>query len=347
MNTAISRNQTADVLKGLAVIFMIQVHIMEQFASITASTSWIGKIAYFLGGPFCAPVFIGVMGYFLAVSNQSFPYFLKRGIVLFLGGILLNIVRSIHLFITIIHGKYNLDTLFFIFGADILTLAGLSVLLIGFLRLISKKSLFLYIPILLLFAVSGNLIAMDKQAQNLFLNFVIGESDPSYFPLFPWFSYVLLAYIFKLIYDKYQSFIFPFSKFHWISVALLSLIILIFTPYAFSISLNLSVYYHHSFVFFLWVIGFMLLYVLFINYLNNKFKNTKPIRYLSWTGKNVTVIYVIQWIIIGNIATAIYATQNLINSELWFIGITLLSCALTFLFLKIKDYYKIKNEIFS
>ena len=34
MNTTIPRNQTADVLKGLAVIFMIQVHIMEQFASI-------------------------------------------------------------------------------------------------------------------------------------------------------------------------------------------------------------------------------------------------------------------------------------------------------------------------
>ena len=88
----------------------------------------------------------------------------------------------------------------------------------------------------------------------------------------------------------------------------------------------------------------MLLYVLVINYLHNKLKKTKLIYYLSWTGKNVTVIYVIQWIIIGNIATILYHTQDLLQSELWFVGITASSCMLALAYLKITDYYKSKNE---
>jgi len=57
-----NRNQTADLLKGFAVIFMIQVHVIEQFATQTLYDSLWGKISLFLGGPFCAPVFLAVMG---------------------------------------------------------------------------------------------------------------------------------------------------------------------------------------------------------------------------------------------------------------------------------------------
>ncbi len=344
LKTSITRNQTADVLKGLAVIFMIQVHIMEQFSSIATNNSVLGRIFYFLGGPFCAPIFLGVMGYFLAVSKQSFWFFIKRGLFLFFSGILLNIGRSFHLLITIIQGTYNLDPLFFIFGADILTLAGLSIILLASLRLISQKNLFLYFPILILFAVLGNLISIDNQTQNLYLNFIIGKSDPSYFPLFPWFSYVVAGYIFKIVYDKFQNSFKPFNVIHWFFIGLLSLLILVFSPYSFNISNELTTYYHHTFFFFLWVIGFMLLYILAINYLHNKIKNTKLIYFLSWTGKNVTAIYIIQWIIIGNIATAIYRTQNLLESELWFVGITISTCLLAYVYLKIIDYYKNTNK---
>ena len=55
METAIpyntKRNQTADLLKGLAVIFMIQVHIMELFAKQEIYDGIAGKISLFFGGP--------------------------------------------------------------------------------------------------------------------------------------------------------------------------------------------------------------------------------------------------------------------------------------------------------
>lgn len=344
MKTTIQRNHTADTLKGLAVLFMIQVHIIEQFASIATNNSMYGQISYFLGGPFCAPVFIAVMGYFLAGSKQSFLYFLKRGIVLFLFGILLNTGRSINLFISIFQGKYDLDPLFFIFGADILTLAGLSIILIAFLRLISLNNLYLYIPVLILFAALGGFVNINIESQNYFSGFIIGNYEQSYFPLFPWFSYVLSGYIFKIIYNKYKGFFTPFTYIHWVVTGLLSLVILYFAYYSFKISNNLMSYYHHNFYFFLWVIGFMMLYILFINHIVKLLKNSIVIYYLSWTGKNVTIIYIIQWLIIGNIATAIFRTQNILQSVLWFVGITLFSSILAFIYLKLKGYYKRKNE---
>ena len=50
-----NRNGTADLLKGIAVLLMIQVHIMEQLAEYDLFNSRFGEISLFLGGPACAP----------------------------------------------------------------------------------------------------------------------------------------------------------------------------------------------------------------------------------------------------------------------------------------------------
>lgn len=133
-----SRNGTADLLKGIAVLLMIQVHIMEQFADPGLYNSTLGKISLFLGGPACAPVFMAVMGYFLASSHKSMKGFMVRGLMLFAGGIMLNTGRSANLLIQVFQGESELNPWHFIFGADILTLAGLSILVIGLLRLLLK-----------------------------------------------------------------------------------------------------------------------------------------------------------------------------------------------------------------
>ena len=58
-----SRIKTADLLKGIAAILMIQVHIIELFATNDISESTAGKFLLFLGGPAVAPVFIILLGY--------------------------------------------------------------------------------------------------------------------------------------------------------------------------------------------------------------------------------------------------------------------------------------------
>ena len=54
--------------------------------------------------------------------------------------------------------------------------------------------------------------------------------------------------------------------------------------------------------------------------------------YVSWLGHRVTAAYVIQWLLIGNIATAIYKSQTLTETVLWYaliLGITTVLLALT------------------
>ncbi len=345
MDIKITRNQTADILKGLAVIFMIQIHIMEKFASAEVSNSLFGNITFFLGGPFCAPVFIAVMGYFLANSQKSFGYFLKRGVLLFLLGILLNMGRTLHLFIAIFQGKFDFDPLFYIFGADILPLAGLSIILLGFLRLISKRNLFLYIPVFLAFATLDGLINTDNLTHGFYWGFILGDFDHTYFPLIPWFSYVLAGYIFKILYDRFSEELFPFSGLTWTLIFLILALIVIFANFAFKLSINLDRYYHHhTFLFILWVLGFMLIYALFIRYLSNNMGDTYLMKFIAWTGQQVTVIYVVQWLLIGNIATSIYQSQDLLSSELWFGGIAITSCLIAFGYQKIQEKRKVQEE---
>jgi len=195
------RDGTADLLKGFAVLFMIQVHIMEQFATPDTFNSTIGKISMFLGGPPCAPVFMAVMGYFLAFSSKPFAYFLKRGALLFLGGILLNTARSANLMTRILSGEVNLDPWFFILGADIFTLAGLSLIATGFLRLVFKNKTVFYVLLAIAVAASSPLLSKTG-SQGIITShltaFLWGTEEWSYFPFFPWYSYVLAGYAFSL-----------------------------------------------------------------------------------------------------------------------------------------------------
>ena len=42
-----------------------------------------------------------------------------------------------------------------------------------------------------------------------------------------------------------------------------------------------------------------------------------PLIYLKWLGRHVTLVYVLQWLIIGNVGTAIYKTQSLSELMVW------------------------------
>jgi hypothetical protein len=323
------RNQTADLLKGLAVIFMIQVHIMEQFAKPDIYHHVIGKISLFIGGPPCAPVFMAVMGYFLASSERPFAYFLKRGLILFAGGILLNIARSANLLHYMFTGESTADPFFYIFGVDIFLLAGLSIIIIGLLQFLFKKNFIFYfilaiaisavVPLLPPFATGTGILS--------YLNaFLWGNFGWSYFPLFPWMAYILAGYSLSLFESKYQV----LSKCSTGLCLVISIPLIIATgftlSYASGIAHDLSSasgYYHHQIIFFAWLLMFISAYAMIVHLIEKNAGKLPATRYVKWVGKNVTIFYVIQWIIIGNIATEIYQTQNTSALILWFAGITM------------------------
>jgi hypothetical protein len=54
----------------------------------------------------------------------------------------------------------------------------------------------------------------------------------------------------------------------------------------------------------------------------------KGLPYINWLGRHVTSAYVFQWLLIGNIATAIYKSQTLPQTLLWYLIILALTSTL-------------------
>lgn len=329
------RNQTADLLKGFAVLFMIQVHLMELFAKQEVYDSGLGSISLFLGGPPAAPVFMAVMGYYLFLSKKTYPNNLLRGILLVLGGILLNIGLNFHLLTLYLLGKVEIEPLKYILGADILPLAGLGIVLISVIKSISRKSLYanIIISLLILFII---LILhnfwLDQNTSNetfaYIQSFFFGNIEWSYFPFLPWASYPLTGYLFAVIQKQYAPDNDTITFFALIAA------VITFATFSFGIDVasDLHEYYHHDWIYSLWVFQFIILMVYGLDKLEMKLGKNSLLIFIKWLGKHVTAIYVFQWLLIGNIATLIFKTQSMLALIVWFVIILFTTTILTYVF---------------
>jgi uncharacterized membrane protein len=168
------------------------------------------------------------------------------------------------------------------------------------------------------------------------LPFIAGNYSWSYFPLFPWLAYPLAGFIFaryepkiKLFYESNKT-----ASISIISVAAIG--VLLYAKQGINTTINLPEYYHHTFLFILWAIGLSVLWALLLKFVLKLLPGASVTNFFCYIGKNITLFYVIQWLIIGNIATTIYQTQNISQYWYWFTGIFAASVMLTFLIEKIR-----------
>lgn len=331
------RHKLPDLLKGLAALFMVQIHITETFIDLAGKESMFGKVTLFLGGPFAAVVFMIVMGYFIAKNKSSFNQNFLRGVKIFILGFLLNIGLNFHLLLKIKFDGWQYNPLEYLFGVDILYLAGISIIVLSSLKLLKKRQVIA--SLILLFIIIGLTGILNEKLTVLnhyyLLPFIAGNYSWSYFPVFPWLAYPLTGFIFA----KYQEKIISFIKMHKlisaIFLALVALMVVLFFKSNLAITINLPAYYHHTIGYFLWALGLTLLWVLLLNFILKLIPNTVLGNFFCWIGKNITLFYVIQWLIIGNIATAIFQTQTMNQYWHWLTCIFAASVLGTFLIGKI------------
>jgi uncharacterized membrane protein len=333
------RFEIADLLKGIAVLLMIQVHITELFADISISDSKIGRFLLFLGGPFVAPVFLFLFGYFIAHSNQTNSQQIGRGLKIFFLGMILNVALNFNLFTKHSVSPIEFDVFPYLFGVDVLHCAGLSLIIITLIKKVFYKNNLIAMSLILFSAFLGGFL-LDYKTDFIFLKylsaFFYGSTSWSYFPVFPWIGYTLMGMIFFKSKIDFKILAKPIVK---ISIYLLLIVFLFFTiNYAITLSSDLQSYYHHGLTFFLWTIIFIAFYSFLINEMNIVAGQSLFFKYIKWLGQNVTAIYVIQWILIGNISTDIYKSiGNSVVLIAAFIGISLLASILAFLYVQIKQ----------
>lgn len=328
-----------DLLKGFAVFLIIPVHILEKFIDYSGSESLFGKTLLVFGGPVAVPVFMMVMGYFVALSKKSTAQHIVRGALIFILGILLNIGLNFHLLLKIRTEGWKFDPLQAIMGVDIFYLAGLSIIILAVLKIL-KKGQQLIALVLILF-ISGStsyfnelLMVTDR---NYILPFIGGKYSWSYFPLFPWLAYPLMGFLFQKTELRIREFIHRQKVASITLISFVFILVALFSQFGIETIINLPEYYHHTFPFFIWTMGVDILWMLLLWFVVQKSAESPVVVFLRWLGKNITAFYVVQWLIIGNIATAIYQTQELSRFGYWFGAIYLITVGITFLFERIKE----------
>ena len=327
-----NRDPLPDLLKGLAVLLMILVHIAHLFGNPVFQSTFAGRLALFLGGFPAAPVFMMIMGWF-AFASSSLRKDIIRGIGLLGLGLLLNIALNAALLVKFAMGLSDADPFAYIFGADILFLAGLSLILAGALKKLSGRCWWI-----LMVAATGVAFVAPYLNSSLPTHGIWKYIKPlladkaawwSYVPLFPWLAYVLTGMALAGL------------RLHagqlWATLGsvpvkiICGLVFLAGLPFGWETSTRLPDYYQHSLWFYLWTVSACSTWIFVWQFISHKIPE---IHVLGWAGRHVTRIYVIQWVIIGNTATWLYQSQSGRAVAFWFVAVTVLSIAMAHLSLK-------------
>ncbi len=338
-----------DLLKGLAALFMVQIHITELFIDTAGKESLFGKISLFLGGPFAAVVFMIVMGYFIARNKSTLAQNVLRAVKIFILGFLLNFGLNFHLLLKIRFADWPYNPLEYLFGVDILYLAGMSIVVLAVLKSLKKgqeaAALILLVAVIALTGFMNLKLTADNHYY--ILPFIAGNYSWSYFPLFPWLAYPLAGFIFARNEPKIKLFTESNKTASILIISLIATGVLLYAKQGINTTINLPAYYHHTFLFILWAIGLSALWALLLKFVVKLLPGAAVTNIFCYIGKNITVFYVIQWLIIGNIATAIYQTQTLGQYWYWFTGIFAVSVMLTFLIdkIRLKLFRKPKKKV--
>jgi uncharacterized membrane protein len=318
------RKPTPDIIKGIAVLLMIQVHLIELLAKLEIYQSTGGKILLFLGGPPAAPVFMTIMGYFLFQTKKSFNQQLIRGSILVGLGLMLNFLLNASALIMVFKEQLEINPLQLLFGADILFLAGIGIIIIALINKIFDKWFWSYLILSTVIAAVSFFVYPFHDTNSVIaylMAYVGGNYSWSYFPIIPWLSYILLGVWFCSFEKRY--FKEGFKNRQLLLIAITAFVFLAAGSfYAFRTAVDLPAYYHHNLIFFLWVCVFIVFYLSLTTLFFRLIGASIFSKALCWIGKNLTSIYIIQWVIIGNLATFLYKTQDRFQLLLWFIGIT-------------------------
>ncbi len=320
-NTCSARLFEVDCVKTLAVIYMVCIHVYEQFtifdhANVMPDSTF--RIAIeFAGGPLAAPVFMFCMGIGMAYTRHNKPVdFYKRGIKLILTGYALNFFRQtlLQLIGLLLGIESDLDIIGGLLNVDILIFAGLSFLFIGLLKQIRVKMFVMCIIAILLQAVS--IWAVNLNIGPMALQCIAGLLLPTgkwvAFPLGLWLVYPVSGMLFAEVLRTVSNRADVYKKL--MSVCLAFLIayssIIIYSGYDIRcfFALFKDNYYHQSLLSTLWIIPIVIVAICVNYFLVSPLEQTwigKCIRYCSI---NLNRIYIIQWLLIAYSVAVITVT---------------------------------------
>lgn len=293
------RIKSLDLARGLAVFFMILVHVLETYGLDSVYDTTIGKAVEFFGGAPAAPVFMFVMGFFLVFPKEKeFKTNLVRGLKIMALGYLLSFMRyNLPEALGITSYPYEFDLFSFVWEVDILPFAGFAIILLALIRRFLPWPRTWILLAALIGASSPLLwgIGSEIPAVDWLLGLLWGTYEEVYFPVFPWLVFPLLGMAFRYFCETEHGKLKINVKLTLIAVVILAAGIAITLT---NVTFHYGDYYRSGPGAILWMSGFVLIWIYLCELVVEKIPDNRLFDLIYYWSKHVTVIYFIQWMLI-------------------------------------------------
>ncbi len=264
----------------------------------------------FIGGPMSAPMFMFAMGIGMIYSKKnSSSYMIRRGIMIFIAGYILNLARYVVPSLTGYaisgdYGKYIEPITYKLFANDIMQLAGLALILLGLLvrMKVPRWGIMTISTVMSLAGWAFNDVDMGNKTLNILLGNLIGTSDSTDmlitdFPLLNWFIFPAAGYCFGHWMIRMKN-----KKLFYLTVSPPALIISI-VYYVLAIRYSLGMFrdggentYYHIVFYEVVAIVINLFALMGIYYLISKILPTWLLRFFTDVSRKINAIYCIHWV---------------------------------------------------
>jgi uncharacterized membrane protein len=301
------RVRAFDLAAGLAVFFMILVHILWHWGAEPTWTTPIGQAISFAAGPTAAPVFVFLMGASLgAASRSGFRSLAARGLWLVFLGYVLNLLRGvIPAWLGLASGVITAEqvwpyTLWWLgTTVDLHHMIGISLVAIAALRVKAEPG-WTWLGLagaLVLVAPWLRTVAVGNPVLDAPLTPFIGSAPNVYYAVVPWLAYPLAGAVFGSLVARAAEPTLVFRRAAMIGVALIVVgigLILVQRP-----GFDVYTYWRQPASFAVAIFGIILVWLAACDLVTRRPAIDRRLGIVYGWSRRVIAMYFSHWIIVG------------------------------------------------
>jgi uncharacterized membrane protein len=296
-----------DLARGLAVAFMIGVHVLWHWGAPDTWTSPIGQVISFLGGPTAAPVFMFLMGASLAFSSRTaFGSLVVRGLWLVWLGYLLNVLRGVlPAYLGMSAGVVTQEQIapftlpWLLTTVDVHHMAGLSLIAIAGLGLLARPG-WAWVVVGAVVVVAGPFVRGLEFGTPLLdgpLTPVLGGAPNVYYAVVPWIAFPLVGAVYGTLVARSAN---RPRVFRWGAVLGLALCATGVALFAVSPpSFDVNTYWRMPPSYFVAILGLVLVWLWACDLVVRHVRANRLFTFLYGWSSNVIAIYFTHWLVVG------------------------------------------------
>ncbi len=301
------RVRAFDLARGLAVLFMIGVHVLWHWGAPDTWVSPIGQVISLLGGPTAAPVFMFLMGASLAFSSRtSFRSLAVRGLWLLWLGYLLNFLRGvIPAYLGLTSGVVTAEQIapftlpWLATTVDVHHMAGLSLIALAALRMGTRPG-WPWLVIAAGVVIAGPFLRGLEFGTPLLdapLTPILGGAPNVYYAVVPWIAFPLVGAVFGSLVARApdRGRVFQWAALVGVALCAAGIALFLASPPSFDV----NTYWRMPPSYFVAITGLVLVWLFACDLAVRYVPANRAFDFLyGWSGR-VIAIYFTHWLIVG------------------------------------------------